>query len=168
MKRAETFLILLVVSGIAAVFLSSVSHGFEGGNVGFTAVRETGSRVDIEVLDMTGTKVSFRSFIGHKPLVVVFWATWCPLCRDEVPTLNRLVADPAIKVLAVNVGDNEQKVKSFITTNHVGYQVVRDPAWQTTAAYKVVGLPACLILDEGGQVLYRGSIVPKNIEAYLR
>ena len=168
MKRVETFLILLVLSGIAAVFLPSVSHGLEGGNAGFADVRKAGSRVDVEVLDTTGKKVSFRSFIGGKPLVVVFWATWCPLCRDEVPTLNRLAADPAIRVLGVNVGENEQKVRTFITSNHVGYPVVRDPGWQTTAAYQVLGLPAFLILDEEGQVLYRGSIVPGNIEDYLR
>jgi thiol-disulfide isomerase/thioredoxin len=165
-KRAAALLIMLVVS-IAFSILLLVPVGMGAGSANDDKADTVGS-LDPMVLDMAGEKVSFRSFIGHKPLVVVFWATWCPLCRDEVPAINRLAANPAVRVLAVNVGDNQQKVQSFISTYHVSYPVVRDPVWQTTAAYKVLGLPACIILDEGGQVLYRGNGVPGNIEAYLR
>lgn len=168
MRRAEALLIILAFIGITAVLPPSVSGGPERGGAGSAYVREAGSSIDPEVLDTAGTKVSFRSFLGRKPLMVVFWATWCPLCRSEVPTLNRLAADRTIQVLAVNVGENEQKVLSFISSFHVGYPVVRDPGWQTTAAYKVAGIPACIILDKGGEILYRGSSLPENIEVYLR
>lgn len=168
MKRADAFLICLAFIGISAALLPMASYGVGAENAPSTDVRDVGKPKVPEVVDASGRKVSFRSFIGRKPLVVVFWATWCPVCRSEVPTLNRLAADPAIRVLAVNLGENEQKVQTFKASYQVGYPVVRDPDWQTTATYQVVGIPACLILDEGGQVLYRGSTVPGNIEAYLR
>lgn len=168
MKRAEAFLITLVFIGISAVLTTPVSGEAERGGAISADVREAGSSRNLELLDTAGRKVSFSSFLGSKPLVVVFWATWCPLCRSEVPALNRLAADPAIRVLAVNVGENEQKVLSFISSFHVGYPVVRDPGWQTTAVYQVAGIPACILLGKGGEILYRGSTVPENIEAYLR
>jgi len=167
-KEANAFLFILVYVGISVVLLPPVSYGRAVESSSSADVREAGSHRDPEVLNMSGTKVSFRSFLGRKPLLVVFWATWCPLCRDEVPTLNRFASDPAIQVLAVNLGENEQKVQSFISSFHVGYPVVRDPGWQTTADYQVVGIPACIMLDEGGQILYRGSVVPGNIDAYVR
>jgi thiol-disulfide isomerase/thioredoxin len=155
-KRAAAFLIV----GLSVVLFPTFSRG-EGG---WSAV----SHRDPEVVDTTGTKVPFRSFLGRKPLVVIFWATWCPLCRAEVPTLNRLAADPAIQVLAVNLGESEQKVRSFISSFRVGYPVVRDPGWQTTAAYQVVGIPAWILLDGGGEVLSRGNALPEDIETFVR
>jgi thiol-disulfide isomerase/thioredoxin len=163
-KRAAAFLIV----GLSVVLLPTFSRGEGGWSVNRAEVRESVSHRDPEVVDTTGTKVPFRSFLGRKPLVVIFWATWCPLCKAEIQTLNRLAADPAIQVLAVNLGESEEKVQSFISSYHVGYPVVRDPGWQTTTAYKVVGIPACILLDRGGQILYRGSTVPENIEAFVR
>lgn len=167
MKEA-TFLIILAAICISGILLPQVSGGLEGGGDRSADVRETGSRRDSEVLDLAGTRIVFSSFLGSKPLVVVFWASWCSECQTEVPALNRLAADPSIRLLAVNVGESEKKVRSFISSYHVAYQVVRDPGWQTTTAFKIVGIPACILLDKGGEIRYRGSRVPENIEAYLR
>jgi thiol-disulfide isomerase/thioredoxin len=165
-KRASAFLIIL--AGISGVLLPPVWGGFEGGGDRSADLREAGSRRDPEVLDLAGTRVHFSSFLGSKPLVVVFWASWCPECQADVPALNRLANDPAIRLLAVDVGESEKKVQSFISSFFVNYQVVRDPGWQTTTAFKIVGVPTCILLGKGGEILYRGSSVPGNIEAYVR
>jgi thiol-disulfide isomerase/thioredoxin len=126
------------------------------------------SRKGPEVLTLEGKKAAFSSFIGAKPLVVVFWASWCIDCQAEVPALKRLANDSTIRLLTVNVGEGEEKVRSFISRYKVSYEVVRDPAWQTTTAYRIVGVPSCIILDRSGTVLYRGSSLPPDIGAYLR
>jgi len=166
--KKAAFLIILAAIGIAGVLSPPVSEGLEGWSDHGADVREAGSHRDSEVQDLAGTRIAFSSFLGNKPLVVVFWASWCTECQTEVPALNRLAADPAIRLLAVNVGESEKKVRSFISSYHVTYQVVRDPGWQTTTAFKIVGIPACILLDKGGEILYRGSSVPGNIESYLR
>jgi len=162
------FLIILVSIGISGVFLPQVSGGLEGVGDRSADIREAGSRRNLELMDLAGSKMVFSSFLGSKPLVLIFWASWCSECQTEVPVLNRLAADPSIRLLAVNVGESEQKVRSFISSYHVAYQVVRDPGWQTTTAFKIVGIPSCILLDKGGEIRYRGSRVPENIEAYLR
>lgn len=169
MRRAHMiFLFILLVGGTAIAPLPAHPGEPEGGTAHAADGRETVSQTDLELVNTAGEKVSLRSFVGRKPLVLVFWATWCPVCREEVPTLNRLGSNPAIQVLAVNLGESPKKVQSFVAAYHVGYPVVRDPAWQSATAYQVLGIPACIILDKGGQIIYRGSTVPENIEAYVR
>ena len=168
MKGVAEFLIIPLLIGLSAVLLPSDSHGRGTVSAMGTDFSEADTQGDFAVLDSSGKKVPFRSFLGQKPLLVVFWASWCVECRAEVPTLNRLFDDTEIRVLAVNLGENEQKVRAFISSFQVGYPVVRDPGWQTSAAYRVLGIPACLLLDSEGRILYRGSSVPGNIAAYLR
>jgi thiol-disulfide isomerase/thioredoxin len=167
-KRGGALLIIWVLGGITALFVSAFPGFPEAGSTRAAEIRDGGGSRDPEVVDMGGARVSFSSFLGQKPLMVVFWATWCPECRKEVPALNRLASDPSINLLAVNVGEKEQKVRSFIASYHVVYPVVRDPGWQTTAAFGVMGIPACILLDKGGEVLYRGSAVPGEIGKYVR
>jgi len=169
MKGVASFLVIPLLFLLSAVLLPSDSYG-RGAVVNVTGAefREAGTLGESEVLDRSGSKVPFRSFLGQKPLLVVFWASWCIECRAEVPTLNRLALDPEIRVLAINLGESEKKVQTFISSFHVGYPVVRDPGWQTSAAYRVLGIPVCLLLDREGRILYRGSSVPGNIAVYLR
>lgn len=161
MKKAAVVLVILLSLGISVPQVS--------GEKSLNApVLKGDSRKDPEVLTLGGRKAAFSSFVGAKPLVVVFWASWCTDCQAEVPALKRLANDQTIRLLAVNVGENEEKVSSFISRYKVSYEVVRDPVWETTTAYRIVGVPACIILDSQGTVLYRGSSLPPNIGAYLK
>jgi len=168
MKGVEASFIILSLICVSAVNLPFDSYGLGEVSSPVADIREEGASGNPQVLDSSGNKVSLRTFLGEKPLLVIFWASWCLECRAEVPYLNRLAADPEIHVLAINLGENEKKVQGFVSSNHVRYQVVRDPGWQTSAAFQVLGIPACLLLDREGRVLYRGSSVPVNIAAYLR
>jgi thiol-disulfide isomerase/thioredoxin len=163
MKRICVLLVIAVALGL----LLPVIRGTKADSVHAAELREATSLPDSDLLDPAGEKVSFRSFVGGKPLVMVFWATWCPVCRAEVPILNRLNDNPAIRVLAINLGESGKKVRSFISSFNVGYPVVLDPESRTAAAYQVPGMPACIILDKKGRILYRGSVAPDNIEPYL-
>ena len=167
MKRSVRFFCALLVIGAAKGFMFPDGWGKGAGRAYAAEAQGTASRIDVELHSPTGEPVSLRSFIGRKPLVMVFWATWCPICRSEVPALNRLSNDPAIQVLAIDIGESGKKVQSFITSFNVAYPVVLDPDEKTTAAYQVPGIPACIILDKAGRVVYRGSTVPERIEPYL-
>ncbi len=167
MKRANRFLFVLMLICSAICLLPPAPGGPGAGSVHAAELREAGSRTDFDLHSPTGGPVSLRSFVGRKPLVLVFWATWCPICRSEVSTLNRLNSNPAIQVLAIDIGESSKKVQSFIKSFKVAYPVVLDPDEKTTAAYQVPGIPACIILDKAGRVVYRGSTVPERIETYL-
>lgn len=123
---------------------------------------------DLDLRTPSGELVSLIPYIGRKTVVVIFWATWCPICREEIPLLKRLNSNSDLKVIAVNEGESIRKVNDFITKNGIDYQVVMDPKAALAKAFGVPGMPYCVILDKSGVITYRNSGLPANLDTYLR
>lgn len=123
---------------------------------------------DLDIRTLGGENISLIQYIGRKTVVVVFWATWCPICKDEIPLLKKLYSNPNLKVIAVNEGESIRKVNNFITENNIGYQVVMDPKAALAKAFGVPGMPYCVILDKSGVITYRNSGLPANLDTYLQ
>jgi peroxiredoxin len=123
---------------------------------------------DLDLRSPSGETISLIPYIGRKTVVVVFWATWCPICKEEVPHLKKLNSNPNLKVIAVNEGESTRKVNNFITENSIGYQVVMDPKGSLAKAFGVPGMPYCVILDKAGVITYRNSGLPANLDTYLQ
>jgi thiol-disulfide isomerase/thioredoxin len=113
----------------------------------------------------SGEAVPLAAYIGKKPVLLVFWASWCTNCRDEIPLLNKLNAG-VFKVIAVNEGESAWKTKRFIAMNKIDYQVVLDVDGSVAKAFQVPGVPACAILNKSGNIVYRGIGLPENVESY--
>ena len=111
---------------------------------------------------------SLIPYITHKAVAVVFWAAWCPTCRAEAPRINRLDANPVVKVLADNEGDNPKQIAEFLKANNVGYQVVVDPVSDLAKAFGVPGMPYRAIIGRSGTIVYRGYKLPENIDDYIK
>lgn len=120
---------------------------------------------DLNLKSPAGETVPLAAYIGKKPVLLVFWASWCTICNDEVPLLKKLNAD-RFKVIAVNEGESAWKTKRFIAMNDIGYQVVLDPDGTVAKAFQVPGVPACAIIGKSGLIVYRGLGLPENIDAY--
>ena len=112
-----------------------------------------------------GETVSLAAYLGKKPVLMVFWASWCTICRDEIPLLKKLNAD-SFKVIAVNEGESAWKAKRFIAMNDIDYLVVLDSDGSVAKAFHVPGVPACAIINKSGLIAYRGMSLPENIDAY--
>lgn len=93
-----------------------------------------------------------------KVVLVNFWATWCPPCRKEFPSLGRVRRrfDPdEFEVLAVNVGEEPDSVFSF--TGVAGFPVLFDRDSKTMAAWSVRGLPTTFLVDRRGRLAFRAT-----------
>lgn len=120
----------------------------------------------LETLD--GKQVSLADYKGKKPLMILFWSTWCPACKEEVPQVNRIAADfshKGLEVLAVNVGVNDSaaKTKVYRDKYQLNYPVAFDHGSKVSRAFGVFGTPTVLITDRKGIVRYLGSEVPENL-----
>jgi len=120
---------------------------------------------DFTLQDIRGEPVSLRRFIGKKPVLLVFWATWCPHCNTMVPEINRLHSDPAIadrmQILALDYLESPQKVESFIRRKKVSYPVLLDRKGTVARMYRVVGIPTYVLIDRAGRIAYRGHELPE-------
>jgi thiol-disulfide isomerase/thioredoxin len=95
-----------------------------------------------------------------KVVVVNFWATWCPPCRREMGSLERLnlaTADKGVVVLAVNIGEDVDTVFSFLGTvdPSPSFPILFDTDSGSMDDWKVMGLPTTYIIDPSGTIGYR-------------
>ncbi len=112
---------------------------------------------DLELVDMDGVKHDIRDYRG-KPVIINFWATWCPPCRRELPSMNRAwkkIKDEGIVMLAVDVGEDEDTVFTFMGDYPIDFVVLLDSSGEVSANWPVVGLPTTFVLDKEGQLVYQ-------------
>ncbi len=122
---------------------------------------------------LDGTEYRSDAIIGKKPLMLVFWATWCPNCKKEIPALKKIQADfepQGLELIAVNVGMNDSAAKAqrYIEKYKITYPVAFDKGSETTKRFKVQGTPTVIILDKSGIVRYRSAVVPEDLEEHYK
>lgn len=84
-----------------------------------------------------------------KPVIVHFFASWCGPCITEMASLNALArrGDPAVTILAVNVGEVPARLRSFFRARPVDFPVLLDEDRAATKRWQVLGLPTSFVLD---------------------
>ncbi len=116
--------------------------------------------------DMDGKTIDLATAIGKKPIMLVFWASWCPNCKSEVPKVNELVKKfqaRGMEFVAVNVGynDSEGKARRFMDKTGMKYPVIFDKKGTIPRQYGVQGVPTVLVADRKGVVVFKNYGVPK-------
>ena len=114
---------------------------------------------DFLLEDMDGKKRRLSDLRG-KVVLVNFWATWCPPCRREMPSIERLslaLKGADFEILAVNVAENLDTVFSFTGTLDPipTFPIVFDTDSKVLKAWPVMGLPTTFILNKQGRIVYR-------------
>ena len=120
----------------------------------------------------TGETVALSSFEGQVVLVN-FWATWCPPCRDEMPVIqatHEKYADRGFRVLAVNVQETPGQVEAYARELGLTFPLLLDQRGDVTQTYRVQNLPRSFFLDRQGRVvrIHPGELTPDTMERYLK
>lgn len=108
-----------------------------------------GDRPAFVLPDLDGRDTALRSQPGSV-MLVHFFATWCEPCREELPALRRLVArsvDAGVTVLAISVGEVDERVRRFFETLPVNFPVLLDRDRAIARAWEVNTLPTTYVLD---------------------
>lgn len=124
--------------------------------------------------DLAGKKVGLADFSG-RPVLLSFWATWCTVCRDELPALERLqnsYRSNGFAVLLVNYRETStDRMRQYLADLHVNLEGVVDPDGAIASAYGVdVGLPINVLSDRAGKVarILVGEVPIATIEAAIQ
>ena len=107
--------------------------------------------------DLDGQTHRLSDYRG-KVVILSFWATWCPPCRYEMPSMERLrklIEGEDIEILAINVGENEDAIFIFTADYPVEFPLLMDRDGAVIQDYPVVGLPTTYVIGPAGHIRYR-------------
>lgn len=139
-------------AGLALLAFASPPRAQGRGMTPFAAVPPAPT---LRLPDTDGKSIDLAQF-RDRVVLVNFWATWCPPCRKEFPSLGRvrkLFKSAEFEVLAVNVGEDPDTVFSFAGTPE--FPVLFDRDSKVLAAWPVKGLPTTLLVDRQGRIAFR-------------
>ncbi len=125
---------------------------------------------DFTLTDLDGQPVTLGPFLGKKPVLLVFWATWCPECKAAIPEINALITGPlkeTLQVFGLDFRESREKVERAVTSRAIRYPVLLDEHGQAARAYGVVGIPTYVLINREGVIVYKGHTLPGDISRFL-
>jgi len=129
-----------------------------------------GPAADFTLPDLDGQPVALNQFLGKKPVLLVFWATWCPECKAAIPEINAMATGPLagkLQVLGLDFRESREKVSAAVKARDIRYPVLLDKKGQVARAYGVVGIPTYVLIGRDGKVAYREHVLPADLSRYL-
>ena len=107
--------------------------------------------------DMDGRLHRLSDYRGQV-VIVNFWATWCPPCREEMPSMQRAweqLRKEGIVMLGINVGEDEDTIFAFTGSYPVDFPLLLDRDSSVIQRWSVMGLPTTFVVDPEGRLRYR-------------
>ena len=124
-----------------------------------------------KIQDLSHNTVDLAKYVGHGPVLLEFWATWCPICRELQPRMTAAYDKYGKKVtfLAVGVAVNETpaSIQRHLTDHPVPYQVLWDSGGNATRAFLAVATSYVVILNAKGAVAYTGTGSDQDLDGAL-
>jgi len=142
----------------------------EGGAGAAMPGASTGPAADFTLQDLDGRPVTLGPFLGKTPVLLVFWATWCPECKAAIPEINALTTGPlaeTLQIFGIDFRESREKVAQAVKSRGIRYPVLLDERGQAARAFGVVGVPTYILIGREGKVLYREHVLPADISRYL-
>jgi thiol-disulfide isomerase/thioredoxin len=174
MRRSRLFLIVAAVA-VAGAITGALYHSAEP--VGIAQPTGPDAAPQLLALSLPDLQSKSRTLAEWrgKVMVVNFWATWCPPCREEIPgfvRLNRKYADKGVQFVGISI-DSADKVKEYADENHIDYTLLigDSGAMNLAPAFgnRSMGLPFTVILDRSGATyqVRIGRLDEPDLEAIL-
>jgi cytochrome c biogenesis protein CcmG/thiol:disulfide interchange protein DsbE len=148
--KSKYVILLAVLTGVAAVIALGLK---EAGN-GRKAVAVGLYSPDFTVVDVKTGKTLSSSDLRGKVLFVHFWASWCEVCKQEMPTVNTLAADMAsnrdFAMITVLYNDSSQNGAAYMNAMGYSFPVYTDTGGNDAKNFGVTGVPETYIVDKKG------------------
>ncbi len=121
-----------------------------------SAAEELRLAPDFKLADAYNKEYSLSSYKEKQPVILLFWATWCPFCRKELSGLKdrypQLVKQ-GFELFAVDVGESESKVDKFAKANSLNFKILLDKDTRVAESYDVLGIPTYILIDKAGHII---------------
>lgn len=154
--RRTALLLGCLVAGIASV--QAANHELRGG---FSVSYKNPAAPHLRLQSFDGREYDLSAMKG-RVVFINFWATWCPPCIEEMPTIQNLWADThdsGLEVLAVNVGESVDVIRAFLDDFEpkLEFPILLDPDGEAFQIWRVRGLPKTIVVNKHGNIIYEAE-----------
>jgi len=155
-----------VCSGLGAIFIYNAELSAKTDNrgmdklfsiVGVIRVPPDKDPVAINLKDMNGKNISLSDYNG-KIVFLNFWTTWCPTCRIEMPSMEKLhqkLKNKDFAMLTINLQESASQVKAFFKEFKLTFTALLDSNGEVGASFGIRAIPTTYILDKTGRIIGR-------------
>ncbi len=152
-----SFLLLMLITSLVPAFAAQNRPWYAERleKLGFYIFEPAFQYQDFKVTTLSGETKS-RSSLKGKVILLNFWATWCPPCKQEIPTIEKLhntMKGQNFEVFAVSVGETPDTVKKFVAQQKMTYPVYLDPQNLLSRTYASQGIPTTYLIDKNGMFI---------------
>jgi len=162
-----------VVSGLRWVFVAgliSLAPGVARGQDLGLEVGSTAPAAKVHTLD--GKEADLAQYIGKTAVVMEFWATWCPNCKELEPTLLAAAKKYGEQVkfvgIAVSVNETPERVKAFVEKHGLPGDQYFDTKGNASGAYDAPATSYVVVINKAGKVVYTGLGGRQNLDAAIK
>jgi thiol-disulfide isomerase/thioredoxin len=124
------------------------------------------------VQDLDGQPVDLARLVGKKPVVLEFWATWCPICAALMPRIAKAHAKYGDRVdfveVAVGVNETRASVRRHVNAHHYTFRFLWDATGAAVRAYRAPTTSYVVVVNAAGRVVYTGTGSDQDIDAAIR
>lgn len=109
---------------------------------------------ELNAHDLSGATRTLADYRG-KVVLLNFWATWCPPCHREMPSLERLrirMAGQPLEIVAISSAETPEEVRAYLSKMKLGFPILLDSDSSNTRRWKVFALPTTFVLDAEGRI----------------
>jgi len=145
--------ILIILLLLAFSPLSSAQQAGKG----LTKLPTVTQAADFVLTDLDGKQHRLSDYRGQV-VIINFWATWCPPCRAEMPSMQRAweqLEKEGILMLGIDVGEDEDTIFQFTANYPVEFPLLMDSDSKVIDQWPVLGLPTTFVVDPKGNIVYR-------------
>jgi len=130
-----------------------------------TAIGNTAPNIILN--DLESKPVLLSDYKGKKHVIVNFWATWCPPCKEEMPLFQKLYVDnkDELIILGVNLQEGEEPIKKFLEEYKITFPILLDPDAEVKKLYNVITQPVSYFINKDGVIVDKkqGPLTPEEI-----
>ncbi|HUQ48865.1 MAG TPA: TlpA disulfide reductase family protein [Gemmatimonadaceae bacterium] len=157
---------LLRILPLAAILLTSTVAAQESGI-------EVGTKApSAAVQTLAGKPADLSSYVGKGPVLMEFWATWCPNCKELEPALIAAQKKYARKVrfvgVAVSVNQSPARIRAYVAKHGIRHDILFDASGKAAEAYDVPATSYVVVLNAKGNVVYTGLGGKQDLEAAIK
>lgn len=118
----------------------------------------------LETLD--GSSITLSELLRDKKAVLVFWASWCAYCKQELLEAEKFYVEnkDTVDVVAVNLQDSDAKAEKALEGKNISYPVALDKEGKVAGLYNVVGLPTIVAVGSDSRILYYGHSIAEMLK----